>query len=840
MKTPSTHFDVFRRVRGFGRSAVLCAVALGLIAPGFTSSIAAVNTLSSVVGVNTLDMVVNVDFDFDTPVGQAGDENTLVGKAWLTEVLRVTAQTMFTMTEGKHRLGTVYVYKNKAFGNNVDVQIINLAGRSSAHVAGWQKRNRSSRNFMAFGNGQARTTQQVGTVIAHEMGHYVYGLYDEYVERGRAFNPDQPQSPSSRDTAKDTLMNNQNRFGSLSTPADYADADGRETGQFRYYAVDGSRGSAWDVLTRPVSEDPEAARRNSRTVFEAFAGVNPNTLRITSPTAGFDAALNIVYASSPVFRDAILVDRTLNAARLSDLLQAAQQLVSEANEDTQFAVFASPALPGPAPQFITANAAGKARLADILSRMTSDASAGFDAFRVFTEAFAALPAVRKPGDPSTFHLLSGTELNVPSELASSTRLARVAVNPVGIAGGTAQQQARVLAQSKSASPTNQVVNLSELAGLTGGTYKPTRNGAQASADIVKAYKETHGTAHALIGVKFSPPLAAGAQTSYVQRLASGALDGVVELTAYFDPLDAARLSFELKSPGGSIIKPGSNTPKVAISIDNVTGDAKFKVAADFPNRTGLWTLTAQASAATADGVSFDAFADSRLQVGINTEGGALGAVLPPTIRATVGFEQSIRAVQVTANVFSEDGKLVLGDVVLKDDGKGGDAMPNDGEYTVQLPGKLSPGEYTVVVTAENTGSGMTAADGMFVQDGFETETAVERFVRVGEEAFSLQAGAPGVLPEPPVTGNGATGDPGTPGTPGTATGTALGNNLPGLNAGSGGGCAASMSSESPVDPILPLLALAAALALLGRQKKAGAGAWLFGRLSGQAPSLRVA
>ena len=137
---------------------------------------------------------------------------------------------------------------------------------------------------------------------------------------------------------------------------------------------------------------------------------------------------------------------------------------------------------------------------------------------------------------------------------------------------------------------------------------------------------------------------------------------------------------------------------------------------------------------------------------------------------------------------------------------------------------------------------MTAADGMFVQDGFETETAVERFVRVGEEAFSLRAGALGVLPEPavaPGTGTGGAGNPtlpGTPGAPGTATGTAPGSNLPGLNASSGGGCAARTSSTSPVDPVLPLLALAAALALLGRQKKAGAGAWQFGRLNGQVPA----
>ena len=827
MITLQTKLTFSQRIRLVARRMFVCLMAFSLVTPGFTPSIAAVHSLSSVVAVNTLDLVVNVDFDFDTPVGQAGDENTLINKAWLSEVLGITAQTIFTMTEGRHRLGTVFVYKNKAFGNNVDVQIINQAGRSSAHVAGWQKRNRSSRNFMAFAGGQARTTQQVGTVIAHEMGHYIYGLYDEYVERGRDFNPDRPQSPSSRDNAKDTLMNNQNRFGSLSTPADYQDANARETGQYRFYSIDGLKGSAWDVLTRPVSDDPESARRGGRTVFEAFAGVNPNTLRITQPTSGFDAVLNIVYASNPVFRDAILLDRSLTAARLAELVQAGQQLVAEATPDTQFAVLASPPMVGMLPEFITADAAGKTRLADILTRITPDTSSAFDAVRLFTDAFVALPTVRRPGDPSTFHLLTGTEVSVLKDVSDNARLARVAVNPVGIAGSTAQSIAQRAAQLQattgSTSPSPRLVNLSELAGQTGGTYKPAQNGAQASADIVKAYKETHGTGSALIGVKSAPALVAGGQVSYVQRVASGALDGAVELTAYFDPADSARLSFELKSPSGNIIKPGSNTPKVSVSVDAATGDAKFKIAADYPNRVGLWTLTALSNAATTDGVSFDAFAASRLQVGINTEGGAVGAVLPPTIRATVGFEQSIRAVQVTADVYSEDGNLVLEKVVLKDDGKGGDTMPDDGEYTVQLAGKLPPGEYIVVVTAENTGAGMTAADGMFVQDGFETETSVERFVRVGEEAFSLRAGAPGVLPELAVGGGNAAGGTGTPGSSGGAgsagsSGAATGGGAAGSASGAGG-CAASMASDSLIDPVLPLLALAGLLALLGRRNR---------------------
>ena len=56
------------------------------------------------------------------------------------------------MTEGRHRLGNVLVYRNKQFGNNVNIQFINSNGRSSASVSGLNTRNSSTFNHFSFSN----------------------------------------------------------------------------------------------------------------------------------------------------------------------------------------------------------------------------------------------------------------------------------------------------------------------------------------------------------------------------------------------------------------------------------------------------------------------------------------------------------------------------------------------------------------------------------------------------------------------------------------------------------------------------------------------------------------
>ena len=165
-----------------------------IIAQAAIHPMSAVRTESATL--QTVDLAVNVDFDFDaTPV--ATSNGLTLDRAYITSVLGFMAQTMFTMTEGRHRVGNVYVYRDSRFGNNVDVKLIGLvAGRSNAHVAGWGKRGSTSNNYASRIGSDPRTNLAYGQVVAHEMGHYLYALYDEYREQGRAYNPNRPLSPA--------------------------------------------------------------------------------------------------------------------------------------------------------------------------------------------------------------------------------------------------------------------------------------------------------------------------------------------------------------------------------------------------------------------------------------------------------------------------------------------------------------------------------------------------------------------------------------------------------------------------------------------------------------------
>ena len=94
------------------------------------------------------------------------------------------------MSEGRHRTGTVYAYRNNRFGNNVDIKIIGLiGGRSNAYGSGLGKTGRTSNNFTAFPNSPTGTAEGRGKTIAHEMGHYIYRLFEGTARKATRSTP---------------------------------------------------------------------------------------------------------------------------------------------------------------------------------------------------------------------------------------------------------------------------------------------------------------------------------------------------------------------------------------------------------------------------------------------------------------------------------------------------------------------------------------------------------------------------------------------------------------------------------------------------------------------------
>ncbi len=741
------------------QKAVICALMGALTLPVNFNALAASHALTAVADVNTIDYVVNVDWDYDSPPLQANNPSQTLDRDYITAVLRVTAQSIFTMTEGRHRVGNVFVYRNKQFGKNVNIQMINTDDRSSANIAGFGNRNASSFNHLSFQK-SPESINALGKVIAHELGHYTYGLLDEYVEKDTPLNPKDPGAPSGVDNPKNTIMNDHLGFVSLSTPADYVDAALRQTAQARVYATgaDLVGGSAWETLTRPVDQDPAGARGNGRTFFEAFRGINPATLQLTRPVEGFDAKLNIIFAPNPVFRDVLVVDRTLPADRFSSLIQAAKALVSQAGANTQFAIVASPGNATPVLGYTASTIEGKAAVVAALDALTPDTASAFDGLAAFTQSLNLLAAVRQRGDMSTLHVLTGTEATLPVEAATSARTARVSVNPLGIGGGTPAQSVQRREQARNQSAAGNVVNLTQLAKQTGGSYNSAKNGAEAAKDLVRSAKETHAESYASLALDQSLPLAANGQFNSTFRVASAATDGEVAVELYFDPADAAKLQFSLVAPNGSVFTPTTVPNGIGFDNDAQEGVVSFSIGADVANRVGTWTARVRASAAMVDGIGLEASSDASIALSSTVDGGSVGATSGLVLRAILGGEKSIRTAVVTGDVYDEAGSLVLGNVALRDDGVSPDKRADDGEYTASLAGRLPPGEYAVLVKAQTNANSRIASLGALIKGARNEELPVELLTRFSEVSFTLEQGASGVLAAvtpapsvPPVT-----------------------------------------------------------------------------------------
>ncbi len=755
------------------QKAVVYALMGALVLPVNFSAHAANHALTAVADVNTIDYVVNVDWDYDSPPTQANNPNQRLDRDYIMAVLRVAAQSIFTMTEGRHRIGNVFIYRNKQFGQNVNIQMINTDDRSAANVGGFGTRNATSLNHLSFQK-SPESINALGKVIAHELGHYTYGLLDEYVEEGKALDPKDFGSPSGTDNPKNTIMNNHLGFVSLSTPTDYADPATRQTAQARVYATGTglAGGSAWETLTRPADQDPAGARGYTRTFFEAFRGINPNTLQLTRPVDGFDAKLNFIFAPNPVFRDVLIVDRSLPADRFASLIQAAKALVSQAGANTQFAVVVSPGAAAPVLGYTASTIEGKAAIVSALDAITPDTASTFDGLAAFTQSLNLLAAVRQRGDMSTLHVLTGTEATLPVEAATSARTARVSVNPLGITGGSPAQGVQRREQARAQSAAGNVVNLTQLANQTGGSYNSAKNGAEAAKDLVRSAKETHAESYASIALDQSLPLAANAQFNSAFRVASAATDGQVRVELFFDPADAAKLQFSLVAPNGSVYSPTSLPSGISFDNDAKEGVVSFSIDKDVANRVGQWTARVRASAAMVDGIGLEASSDARIALSATVSGGSVGAAGNLAIRAVLGGEKSIRTAAVTAEVYDEAGSLVLANVALRDDGVSPDKRANDGEYTVSLADRLPPGEYSVLLKAQTNANSRIASLGALIKGARNEELPVELLTRYSDVSFTLESGASGVLAPvtpvpsvPPVTST----TPTVPTTPGTVT-----------------------------------------------------------------------
>ena len=277
------------------RKFVAIAVISSVAAQPVELAYAANHPFSSIKDVNIVNLTANVDWDYDGPAPmQLGTKDVPLTKDVIEKkILRETARSIYLMTEGRHRVGNVYVYKKSRYENNVDIRLLNQTNRSSANVAYWQVNGGTSTNYLSIENTDKYGKKFIdpysltdyGRVIAHEMGHYIYGVLDEYAE------PDKNSSiyigltesqkagfPQFGDNVRSTIMSDSSLFTRFSVADDYPSTGTNQTAQARIYgnkAKGNSGGSQWEMLVTDPKNDTDAAKKDhqgNRKLFAAFKG----------------------------------------------------------------------------------------------------------------------------------------------------------------------------------------------------------------------------------------------------------------------------------------------------------------------------------------------------------------------------------------------------------------------------------------------------------------------------------------------------------------------------------------------------------------------------------------
>ena len=245
-------------------SLVLCVAVLTVLAYA-TSLQSAGNSLTRVIHdaqtqTSVINITVAIDWDVDaspTPTivikGKAG---TPLGRDYLSRIFEVAADTIYTMTEGRHRLGTVYVYSKSRKFENVDLHIENKPGHAKGNVSGLFVNGRDVGLYttywkeVEYGKYEEREDPSfsMGRTIGHEFGHYLYGLYDEYSGDSKYAS-----DPQKGDADPNTIMSRHEEYANLSTSSDYGGT--KTTAQYRVY----KQKSAWETLISDPKNDGELA-----------------------------------------------------------------------------------------------------------------------------------------------------------------------------------------------------------------------------------------------------------------------------------------------------------------------------------------------------------------------------------------------------------------------------------------------------------------------------------------------------------------------------------------------------------------------------------------------------
>lgn len=646
-----------------------------LSAPGFTASsnLSQVETLSS--GIDAIDLTVSFDKKF-----------TPSNRQYIEDSIHQFNDHYYKMTEGQQYIRTVYVYDDGDKVNSADIQLSDKPGRSNASGSGFKRSGGRMLVFTHTSSGIKRSETFLGQTLAHEAGHYILGIYDEYT--GSSATSKYPSSPLSSDVARNTIMNKHWSYTRLSVDEDYPNRLAADTAQIRTF-----EDSAWTVISRPNTKDKKF---NSLKLYpkrhEYNALLNHTTplklADITSPNLPSTLKTKVIFVDSTFDMLVLDISGSMRGTGMESLANAALQYLDlkEIGDVVGITTFDSYANTVVQPVAIDSEET-RTYLKGIISGLYAGGGTNFqNAFNEVQTVFESLPV---ESDLSVIFMSDGQSSKPDISYFTANDI------PIHTVG---------LGDSVDSFVLNEIANEAEGESLASGT----------SQELADAFRDLEFLQSGDSVIIFDSEV--NLQETVNIPLESESDNFQIKVLN----TDIGALSVELRSPDGQLV----------VESDNVrVTNADEYLAYTFTDATaGTYSLTVNSTDPQIEigNTNVSATVVSSLNVSLSVTQDS--EYQPAILTALINGENVVIGADVKVLVFDAD-KQLLTTISLVDDGSGTDFIPNDGTYTAALPDLFS-GALTFKVEVDGKGAKYDIAYGEAGEEGISEEaTQIGPFAR---------------------------------------------------------------------------------------------------------------
>lgn len=688
-----------------------------------------------------------------------GDER----KRWV-EIMEHFADAIWEATEKKHKLRNIRIYRNSTSTASSDIHFRmptatpspgdwpNVPQKGGILSGGRINMYASAKHWQGLERDFFSDPERAGYVLAHEMGHYFYGLYDEYgIDAGdKAVSPSIMRSEGTAAASGDSDKRWLN-FSVAATTCGYFDfgcEDYRNKGgneQMRKLHA-----SAWQVLARSPADDPAIERQlaasrlgmtlGPRMHHPELAAVAPkgtgqpvvdladdssrSTLYYLNadgqaatvvPAGDPRSELRVIWMDETIDNEVVVVlDRSgsMTADRLTPAKQAAKALVDQFNARTRIAILSfSTTVTTVQPLTLLDSDVTRNGIKSAIDTIT----AGGDT-AIGDAAQAALDLLLAYGSPTTSRvvlLLTDGENNSgvePTSVLPAYRAAQVPLITFGYGGSTALLN---LLQSMSSE--------------TGGQSFQAPTTGQAVIDTFQSAAAMATEMPTLIDVSATAPVGQVQVRDVIVDPSVGELTQSVS-----HPGAATAGTVQLRAPNGVLHSP---------SATYESGGETTRLFRIPSPAAGTWQLqTSPASAAlnyrtvaraSTRGETYDA----KLTPASGKSAGVVGK--PVKVLLTVARGQSLARLTANARLRLPDGSEMTH--VFSDSGAYPDDIADDGIYSAEFwPGNV--GRYRLLAEVTNpAGQARCTTVGGFLSAGPNGEVLAGALGEVRAEPFARTA-----------------------------------------------------------------------------------------------------